>query len=283
MESKRVKKLKREIIKGLPKFPNNKDTKGKLESKELTDLLIDYLGWKTRLVTPRKREIIINDEVNLDDEKISSILSTTQYSVLERKIEEGDDLNPYLSLTAHEKGYSPEAKESGKSWIDKDFILNVMNLYHFHLLPYEQDQQESTRTNDLIFSKVDRSTFEIVGIFDHSVFESSGNTNSLNIEREKLWKTWDSIIKKNIPEGSLVVQAGITSSGHTQEVVLAAISYYKIIQEYDEKLEEKSFLDILYENSKIPTNPKLLWHFNGTDLGVLDRDNNYFILKHGKN
>jgi hypothetical protein len=224
MESKRVRKLTSEIIKELPKFPNNKDTKESLESKELTDLLIDYLGWKIRLVTPRKRKLIINDEVNLNDEKIALILSTDQYSVLKRKIEEGGDLNPYLSLQAHKKGYSPEAKESEKSWIDKDFILNVMNFYHFHLLPYEQDRQESTRTNDLIFAKVDRYIFEIVGIFDHSVFESSGNTNVLNPEREKLWKTWDSIVEKNMLEGSVVMPTGITTSGHSQEVVFMTIN-----------------------------------------------------------
>jgi hypothetical protein len=56
-----------------------------------------------------------------------------------------------------------------------------------------------------------------------------------------------------------------------------------LIQEYDEKLKQESFLDILYENSKIPNEPKLSWHLNGTDLGVLDRDNNYFVLKRGKN
>lgn len=282
-ESKTIKRLKRKLIKDLPSFPNNKETKEALESKKLTDLLIDYLSWKARLITPRKRKIIINNEVDITDNTITSILNSKNYINLKNKIESGDDLNPYLSLKAHDKGYSPEAKEKGNSWVDKDFILNVMNLYHFHLLPYEKDKQESTRTDELIFAKVDKTTFEIIGIFDHSIFKSEENTDALNLEREKLFKTWDNIIMKNIPDGSIIVPTSLTTSVHTQEVVFASMQYSKIIKEYDKKFNDIAFLNILYENKDIPNNPKLNWHFNGTDLGIIDKDNNFFILRHGKN
>lgn len=282
-DSKRINKLREEIIKELPVFPNNKETKEHLESKMLTDLLIDYISWKTRLVTPRKRKIIINDEVDLSDEKVASILESEQYMSLKNKIHEGDDINPYLSLQAHQKGYSPDAKINNESWIDKDFLLNVMNLYHFHLLPYEKGKQESTRSDELIFAKVDKTTFEIIGIFDHSVFESDKNSVELNGERKRLWKTWDKIIMKNVPEGSIVIPTTLTLSGHTQAAVSVAMEYAKIIREYDKKVEEKEFLDSLYANGEMPNNPKLKWYFNGTDLGLLDKNHNYFILKHGKN
>ena len=282
-ETKTIKKLKRALIQELPSFPNNKETKKTLKSKHLTDLLIDYLSWKARLITPRKRKVIINDEVNINDNIVTSILHSENYKILKNKIESGDDLNPYLSLQAHSKGYSPEAKQDGKSWIDKDFVLNVMNLYHLHLIPYEKNQQESTRTDELIFAKVDKTTFEIIGIFNHSVFESDENTNELNLERKKLFKTWDNIIMKNMPNGSLIVPTNLTTSGHTQEIVFASMDYAKIINEYDKKFNDINFLNILYENQDIPNNPKLNWYFNGTDLGILDKDNNFFILRHGKN
>lgn len=282
-ESKTIKRLKRKLIKDLPSFPNNKETKEALESKKLTDLLIDYLSWKARLITPRKRKIIINNEVDITDNTITSILNSKNYINLKNKIESGDDLNPYLSLKAHDKGYSPEAKEKGNSWVDKDFILNVMNLYHFHLLPYEKDKQESTRTDELIFAKVDKTTFEIIGIFDHSIFKSEENTDALNLEREKLFKTWDNIIMKNIPDGSIIVPTSLITSGHTEKVVSTSMEYSKIIKEYDKKFNDIAFLNILYENKDIPNNPKLNWHFNGTDLGIIDKDNNFFILRHGKN
>lgn len=282
-ESKTIKRLKRKLIKDLPSFPNNKETKETLESKKLTDLLIDYLSWKARLITPRKRKIIINNEVDITDNTITSILNSENYINLKKKIESGDDLNPYLSLKAHDKGYSPEAKEKGNSWVDKDFILNVMNLYHFHLLPYEKDKQESTRTDELIFAKVDKTTFEIIGIFDHSIFKSEENTDALNLEREKLFKTWDNIIMKNIPDGSIIVPTSLITSGHTEKVVSTSMEYSKIIKEYDKKFNDIAFLNILYENKDIPNNPKLNWHFNGTDLGIIDKDNNFFILRHGKN
>lgn len=282
-DSKTINRLRTNLIKDLPSFPNNKETKATLESKPLTDLLIDYLSWKARLITPRKRKIIINDAIDTNDHTIITILNSQHFINLKNKIESGDDLSPYLSLKAHDKGYSPEAKLNGNSWVDKDFILNVMNLYHLHLLPYDKDKQESTRTNELIFAKVDKTTFEIIGIFNHSVFESKENSNKLNLERKKLFKTWDNIIMKNIPNGGLVIPTSLTLSGHTEEIVFISMEYSKIIKEYDKKFDDIEFLNILYEDKDIPKKPKLNWYFNGTDLGILDKDNNFFILRHGKN
>lgn len=283
MESKTIKRLKKEIIKDLPSFPNNKETKSTLESKTLTDLLIDYLAWKTRLVTPRKRTLIINSEVNVNDAKTSNILNSQEYLRLKEKIETGEDLTPYLSLKVLSEGYSPASSEKGNSWVAKDFTLNVMNLYHFHLLPYENNKQSSTRTNDLIFAKVDKTTFEIIGVFDHSVFEKSEATNELSIERKRLYATWDNIIKKSLPSGSVYIPTSLTMSGHTLEVVQASQRYSQIIQDYDPKLGDLDFLKQIYTESEIPTNPNLQWYINGTDLGLTDKMNNYYILRHGKN
>lgn len=66
MGSKRIKKLRLEIIKTIPKFPNNKDTKALLESKSLANLLIDYLNWATRLIVPRPRTVKVKQDVTGD-------------------------------------------------------------------------------------------------------------------------------------------------------------------------------------------------------------------------
>jgi len=283
MESKTIRRFRREIIEDLPSFPNNRETKSTLDSKTLTELLIDYLAWKTRLVTPRKRTIIINPEVNLNDTQTSNILNSHEYLILKESIENGEDVTPYLSLKALQEGYSPTSSENGNSWVAKDFTLNVMNLYHFHLLPYEKNKQHSTRTDDLIFAKVDKTTFEIIGVFDHSVFKKDADTHELNSERTRLYRTWDNIIESSIPDGGVYNQTSLTMSGHTREVVHSAQRYSSTIQEYDLKLGDLDFLKLLYIDSDIPNNPNLQWHINGTDLGLLDKMNNYYIFHHGKN
>lgn len=281
MNSKRINSLKTKLIKELPKFPNDKNTKDTLEQMHLTDLLIAYLSWKVRLVTPRVRDLKINEFVDKDDERYKNIIVSNEFKTLKEKIEDGEDINDYLSLKAHQKGYSPNAKGEN-AWEDKDFLLNVMNYYHFHLVPYDKNSKQSTRTDELIFAKVDKSTFEIIGVFDHRVFENS-NDKSLNEERERLYKAWDSILTKNMPDGSVYIPIHITTSGHNDQVVSYAMECVRIINELEPKIESLEFLQKLYEDKDIPNNPKLRWYFHGTDFGPLDRDNTFFKFRDGKN
>ena len=166
VESKRIKKLREEIIKGTPKFPNNKATKQLLEFKHLTDLLIIYLSWRARLITPRPRKVTIEQDV-LNDIRWDSI--SNNFEMLKKKIEEGEDICPYLSLKAHEKGYTPAASGNTTDtdkWEDKDFILNVMGFYHLHTGELEEGKKISGRTDEVIFARIDKSTFNVIGIFN---------------------------------------------------------------------------------------------------------------------
>ena len=288
MDSKRIRKLRTEIINTVPKFPNNRETKKVLESKHLTDLLIIYLNWATRLIIARPRSVVIEPEVT-EDTRWSSI--SNQFDKLKEKIQKGDDLIPHLSLKAQEKGFTPAASKSdpdSDKWADKDFLLNVMGFYHFHLGDIQETGKNiAKRSDDVIFAKVDRRTFRAIGIFNHAVFENVDPVSKeMTSERMRLWQLFDQIVAKEAPPGSIVVPSMIATSGHTLHVVLRAQEYVRIIKEIDSKLDDREFVNSLYEETNIepPKKPKIEWYLRGTDLGVFDRATNLFsVFRYGVN
>jgi hypothetical protein len=52
-EPPRIKKFRRDLIKAIPRAPNNKASLQHMEGKHLTDLLIDYINWRSRYVGER--------------------------------------------------------------------------------------------------------------------------------------------------------------------------------------------------------------------------------------
>ncbi len=57
VEPPRIKKLRRDLIKAIPRVPNNKASLQHMEAKHLTDLLIDYINWRSRYVGERPRTV----------------------------------------------------------------------------------------------------------------------------------------------------------------------------------------------------------------------------------
>ena len=166
----RIKVLRESLVKSIPCFPNDKATRAALAGKHLTDLLIVFIAWRLRHVRQSPREI--KGRVKLVDDVRAAGLSAQLDGFLEA-VERGDDLTPYLSLGAVKEGYTPAA-ESGHpeaSWSDKDFLLNVMGLHHFHLGLTREAKGHALRTNEVLFASVTRDTFEIIGLFDHDAFE----------------------------------------------------------------------------------------------------------------
>ncbi|WNO10481.1 hypothetical protein [Teredinibacter sp. KSP-S5-2] len=287
MISKRVKKLKKEIISKLPSFPNNKETKDELESKSLTDLLIIYLNWSSRLIVPRRRVIEIEPDVYKDPKWT---LLSDSFLRFEEKSKNGDDINPYLSKKAHEKGFTPAASASGSDvdrWEDKDRLLNVMGFHHFHLGALNAGSKLSERQNDVVFAKVDKLRIHILGVFDHSVFDSADPTSmEISQERKRLWQLFDNYSSQDAPPNSIVIPGNVSTSGTSLKIVQLAQSYTRIINQIDPKLDDREFVksEIFGNEIQAPSKPKIQWHLRGTDIGVFDSQTNSFVLYgHGLN
>lgn len=283
-ESKRIKHLREEVIKAIPKFPNNRETKEKLEGMPLATLLIHYLNWMIRYVSVKPRRTIIEPTVTADPrwrslrEPVSALLD---------KVRSGENLTPYLSIQPHSKGYSPGTSKKGPDvdrWVDKDFLLNVMGFHHFHLGEKVEAAGHVERTDDVLFARVSHEDFTAIGIFNHSVFELTGD--EMSDEKKRLWKIFDDRTSRGVPPGSVVIPSPIATSGHPIHVVSIAQEYSRIIYELDPRLDDPGFVNELYGKGKVnaPAKIKLEWALNFSDLGIHEsRSNHFFVLRRGFN
>jgi hypothetical protein len=279
-ESKRIKKLRQQIVKEIPKFPNNKRTKTLLENEPLSSLFVHYTNWAIRYIPPRKRKVRIEDTARYDPRW--KILKNN-IDVFIKKAESGDDLTPHLSLLPHTKGYTPKSarKANQDSWADKDFLLIVMGYHHFHLGIKIENGGFAERTNDLIIAKITRDEMFIICICDHSVFN---NEDGLTSERKRLWKIFTDCMTRGMPPRTFYVPYDITTSGHSGFLVDTSIRWAKLVRKIDPEMDNPSFAIDAYNRANLPCpkDPKISWHIHYLDLGYLDSaTNTFFIINNG--
>jgi hypothetical protein len=286
-ESKRIKKLRAEIVKAIPRFPNDKASLQALEKKSLTSLFVDYANWAIRYVTPRPRQVQIETTASSDPRWQSLSNEITAFL---NKVAQGGDLTPHLSLEPHTRGFTPAASTTGPGadrWADKDMLLNVMGYYHFHLGMTIESAGHATRTNDVLFAAVTRDVFEVVGVFDHSVFEMrSDPTAVISAERQRVLRIFEDRAIRDAPPGSIVIPTFMAMSGHSLQMTRKAQDYVHVLGEIDPKLDDVSYVKDLYDKAGIPApaKPKLRWQMDFLKLGIFDDATGaYFVFRDGPN
>ena len=279
-ESKSLRKLKTSLIKRIPRFPNTKETLQALENQHLNLILLHYIHWASRYVPARSRRITYENYA-LNDPRWESLSGQIDDFLL--KVETGGDLTPYLSKKPHTEGYEVKViddRSNPDTWTDKDFLLNVMGLHHFHLVP-----AETGRTNVVLFAEVTRTEFHVVALFDHSVFdcEITANREMESDERNRLWTIFREYSSRGIPSGSAYCFTDIAYSGHPGHIVDMSRDYIRVIEQFDSKLEDKDFISSLYEGTcvDIPKKNKLEWDMKGLDLCLVDKNKNFYVLRYG--
>lgn len=282
-ESKRLSQLHSWLVSAIPRRPNNRETLNELQDMSLPELLFQYVHWAARLVAVRERQVFIESRVTLDPRWKGIHARAEKFFA---KVESGEDLNPHLSSKAFRDGYLSKGDrepEEVNRWEDKDFLLNTMGYHHFHVGEKLEKSGLAQRTDLVIFARVSRETFAVLGIFNHSVFESIRAANgSITAERQRLWKIFDAEIASRNPPGTVVAAPLITMSGHPLRITQLVQEYSWCVQEHDHLIDDPDFVRQMYEEQgmALPVNRKLAWRMNFTDLGVLDRKNGYFFLFH---
>jgi len=267
VEPPRIKKLRRNLIGAIPRFPNTRASLQHMQGKHLGELLIDYFSWRARYVGVQPRTVKVEPAARATP--VWAAHSAAITALLE-KVERGDDLTPHLSLMPHTQGYSPASRAAGATseerWSDKDFLLNAMNYHHFHLGTQMEARGHIERTDDVIFAEVTRDEFKVIAIFDHSVFDSGSQ------ERLRLWAAHDATSFRNVPPGAVVSGAIIATSGHPIHIVNYAAHCSRIIRDLDPKLDDRSYIGEIYEDAGLarPSKPKPEWALQHLDLGIHD-------------
>jgi hypothetical protein len=280
-EPKRIKAFRLGLAKQIPKFPNNKASLQALQAKPLGQMLIHYANWAIRYVPPRPRTVVVEPSA-LDDPRWNSLAPAIQR--LLTKIRDADDLTPHLSLQPHRRGFTPAASRTGPDvdrWADKDMLLNVMGYHHFH---FDAAPHNQMRSDDVLFAHVTRDTFTAVGVFDHRVFEPPDPARPMTHERNRLWQVFEERTTRGAPAGTIVLQSMIARSGHPVHLVSAAAKYARKIANIDPQLGTRDYVQKLYHQAGIPApaKPRLRWHMNFLDLGLLeDETGKFFILIKG--
>ena len=285
--SKRIARFRREIINQLPRFnPNNKSSKKALENHSLGGLLVHYINWRSRFVGQRPR--VVKVEASATRDPRWHRLSSEIIALLD-KVKCGGDLTPHLSLRVKTKGYTPSAMAPGpvsNRWADKDFVRNVMQFHHSHLgLTFREDGFVE-RTDDVLVACVSRHSFEVIGVFDHTVFEDE-DPNTMPAERQRLWDLFLERKARGAALGSPMLLSNIASSGHTDDTVSRADDYASIVQQLDPRLDQPEFVSQLLvfpSGACIPAKPKLVWRLEHLDLGIFEESHPvFFPLREGPN
>lgn len=282
-ETKRIRNFRLSLAKQIPKFPNDKASLRVLEAKALGALLIDYANWAIRYIAPRSRRIIVESTAS-SDARWSSLAEKIR--PLLQKIEEGNDLTPHLSVQPHTRGFTPAASAQAAGvdrWLDKDMLLNVMGYHHLHL---DAAPTKGMRSDDMVFGQVTRDAFTIVGVFNHSVFDSTAPTEAMTAERERIWEIFDERASRGVPSGTVIVPALIATSGHPLQLTMLASDYAQAVHAVDPQLDDRAYVRGLFEQAKVPLSakPNLEWRMHFLDLCLVDEaETCAFVLGKGPN
>ena len=285
--SKRFRKFREDLTKMIPRLPNDKVSLNALQSKNHTDFLITYLCWRLRHIGVRSRKVT-GLSVLAGDPR-SEVLKPN-IEAFTKAVEAGADLGPYLSKKAHREGYvmnaNPDKTKSAK-WNDKDYLLNVMGLYHFHLGLNQEASGLMARTENVLIAHVSRDVVDTIGLFDHSVFEWTVNDEMVP-ERQRLWSIYEEYQAAQASPGAILMGGfgglGITLAGTPNVVTRKAIQQIKLVRKTDPKLDDAEYAKDMFADFATPKKVRPAWHYDHLDFGLLNEASGDFkCLMQGPN
>jgi len=264
---KRIKALRSEVIRAVPRVPNDKHALVHMEGMHTRQLILAFVTWRMRMIPAKPRT------VKFWPAGIGPHYPRMRQALRDfvAKVSAGDDLNPFLSLGVNTRGYIVPGQGAARD--DRDMVLTRMGLHHFHI-GARSASNPTGRSDHLVFAEVTADDFIVVALSDHNAFRM-GSPESLHFCR-----ICQSYIGRNVPPGQGYMLNPGMSSGHSMTVSLFSLKCEDEMQRLDPLLDDPAFIDKLYNGHPTdqdgqpvgrPSKPSFKWHFDDLRFGILEQ------------
>lgn len=126
-----------------------------LESSPLSDLTIQYVSWRARLIPARPRRCHRSAELAASPKAVEH---QAALDAIAAKIRAGEDLTPHLSTRIENPVKKP------------DPMIADWRIHHLHLSTAVDDGGFVKRSGDLVFAAIDPDDVYLIGIYPHGAW-----------------------------------------------------------------------------------------------------------------
>lgn len=273
--SPRIHAFRNDLIKKLPRAPNDRAARGSLEAMPTNLLILAFMTWRMRLIPAKPRMVrffITPLQAEMARSKLRPFL---------RSVAAGEDLTPYLSDRVNRVGIdlskaSPRAKRR-----DIDMVLTRHGLHHFHV-GVQGAANPKGRSGALVFAEVLEEEFRVVALSDHRAFVPGSP------EQRRFFEICHAYMAKDIPPGQGFMMNPVMSSGHSLVVTLFSNQCEAEMCRLDPLLDDSEFIEKLYNDQPViragqpvlkPHVPDLVWHLEDLQFGILDKRSGVFFCR----
>jgi hypothetical protein len=272
----RIQAFRDELIKTLPRAPNDKASRGSLEAMPTNRLILASMNWRMQLIPAKPRMVrfwsggITPLQTQVAKSKLQPLLMAAAA---------GRDLTPYLSDRVNRIGIDLAETSPRSQRRDMDMVLTRHGLHHFHV-GVQGVANPKARSGALVFAEVLENEFRVVALTDHRAFEQGSP------EQLRFFEICHAYMAKDIPPGQGFMMNPVMTSGHSLVMTLFSDKCEAEMDRIDPLLDDPEFIDKLYNDQPIlragepvkrPRTPEFAWHFEDLEFGILDKRSKVFF------
>ena len=306
-ESPLIESVRKWVLQNLPSDPNDADLQSHLKGKDVSELLIIYQNWQSRLIPAQPRTAHVSSA--LSSKKLAPQNQKALAAII-KDIEAGNLLTKYLSRGLRIATSLPANNPALQRRRDLDLMLNGWGIHHLHLsVNVEQDgfvARDRSIPRQLLFAVFKTANAYLLDVMDHdgnwaskhlletlvSEFPDSDSFYVLQGIKGCSHDEWDedSLLKLrgagvNVPvmiDGKAVLPAsGMTTNGMSLDTIDAANLVLERVISFERNWTsnpEKIRAAVVEAGGTLPATPEFIFEVLETaGVGVMETQSKTFI------